>query len=152
MWEGMWIMLFARRICTLWKIYPSRCLSVILLVSLSLSFPFWPCPRHAGVSRPAIKPMAQQWQHWILNPLSHQGTPITLFLCCQLAFIDGQERTQSLKGPWDTHTHTHTHTLKYTRYSISWALVLRAGTATYNPKHPLLWPTLLRPQGHLSLS
>ena len=42
---------------------------------------FWPCPRHAEVPGSGIKPMPQQWpepqqrQCWILNLLSHQGTP-----------------------------------------------------------------------------
>ena len=30
-------------------------------------------------ARPGIKPMPQQWQHWILNQLSHQGIPPLLF-------------------------------------------------------------------------
>ena len=39
------------------------------------------CPWHVEVPRPGIKPTSQQWpksqqwQHWILNSLSHQGTP-----------------------------------------------------------------------------
>ena len=40
---------------------------------------FWPCPRHAEVPRPGIEPQQQleplQWQHQILNPLHHKGTP-----------------------------------------------------------------------------
>ena len=36
---------------------------------------FWPSPQHVEVPGPEIKPKLQQWQHWILNPLSHQGTP-----------------------------------------------------------------------------
>ena len=36
---------------------------------------FWPCSEHMEVPKPGIKPIPQQWQHWILNPLSHQRTP-----------------------------------------------------------------------------
>ena len=52
----------------------------------SLSFFFFlPILWHLEVLGPGIKPTPQQWpkpqqwQHWILNPLSHQGTPIFLF-------------------------------------------------------------------------
>ena len=36
---------------------------------------------------PGIKPVPQQWQCWILNPLSHQGTPrlLELVQCCDYA-------------------------------------------------------------------
>ena len=46
---------------------------------------FWLRPWHAEVSRPEIKlmsqqqPKPQQWQHWIINSLSHQGTPCSSF-------------------------------------------------------------------------
>ena len=46
---------------------------------------FWPCPQHAEVPRPGIKPLPQQqhspqkWQCQILMPLGHQGTPISSF-------------------------------------------------------------------------
>lgn len=38
-------------------------------------FFFWLCWWHVEVPRPRIEPMPQQWPNWILNPLSHQGTP-----------------------------------------------------------------------------
>lgn len=34
------------------------------------------CPRYAEVPGPRIEPIPQQWQHWTINPLSHQGTPV----------------------------------------------------------------------------
>ena len=43
---------------------------------------FWLCPWHVEVPGPGIKPAPElwpeplQWQCWILNPLSHKGTPI----------------------------------------------------------------------------
>ena len=40
-------------------------------------FYFWLHPWHVDVSEPRIKPTPQQLQHWILNPLSHQGAPET---------------------------------------------------------------------------
>ena len=49
-------------------------------VLLYLMF-FWPHPQHAEVPRPGIEPTPQrwpepqQWQHWIINLLSNQGTP-----------------------------------------------------------------------------
>ena len=49
------------------------------LIYASFSF-VWPCPWHAEVSRPGIKPMPQQQQCRILNPLSHQGIPMFTFL------------------------------------------------------------------------
>ena len=36
---------------------------------------FWSPSQHVGIAGPGIEPMPQQWQRWILNPLSHQGTP-----------------------------------------------------------------------------
>ena len=48
-------------------------------------FYFWPHLRHAEVPRPGKQPMPQkwpepwQWQHWPLNPLSCQGTPLFKF-------------------------------------------------------------------------
>lgn len=39
-------------------------------------FCFLPCPQHAEVPRPGIKPRPQQRQHQILNRLSYQGTPL----------------------------------------------------------------------------
>ena len=39
-------------------------------------FPFWPHPWHAEVSGPRIELEPQQWQCQILNPVSHQGTPL----------------------------------------------------------------------------
>ena len=50
-------------------------------VKISLFIFFWLHPRQAEVLRPGIKPEPQgqpeplQWQHQILNPLCHQGTP-----------------------------------------------------------------------------
>ena len=50
--------------------------SALLLLLLFLL-----CPQHIEVPRPRIEPMSQQspkpqqWQQWILSPLSHQGTP-----------------------------------------------------------------------------
>ena len=38
------------------------------------------CPWPEEVPRPEIKPMSQQWQCWILNPLSHQGAPSSVLL------------------------------------------------------------------------
>ena len=32
--------------------------------------------QHAEVSGPGIESMPQQWQCWLLNLLSHQGTPL----------------------------------------------------------------------------
>ena len=46
-------------------------------------FLFWPHPWHVEVLWPGIKrapqqwPKPQQWQHWILSPLSHQGIPFS---------------------------------------------------------------------------
>ena len=36
---------------------------------------FFPSPQHEVVPGPGIKPLPQQWQRWILNPLSHHGNP-----------------------------------------------------------------------------
>ena len=42
---------------------------------------FWLCPQLVAVSAPGMEPASQHqggpqpWQCWILNPLSHQGTP-----------------------------------------------------------------------------
>ena len=50
--------------------------------SLLLFFYFWPHSRQLNIPWPGVKPTPQQWpdsQQWqpkILNPLSHQGTPI----------------------------------------------------------------------------
>ena len=44
-------------------------------------FVFWQCPQHVKVPRPGIesapqqRPEPQQWQHWVLNPLSYWRTP-----------------------------------------------------------------------------
>ena len=43
------------------------------------SFIFLPHLRHVGLPGPWIEPVPQQWQHWILNPLSHKGTLPVLF-------------------------------------------------------------------------
>ena len=58
------------------------------MVSLFMfNFFFWPYPCHVEVPRVGIKPKLQQWQHQILNPLSHQGTPLFNFLRnCQKYF------------------------------------------------------------------
>ena len=42
----------------------------------SCFFFFFFCPpfQHMEVFRPGVEPEKQQWQHQILNPLSHQGT------------------------------------------------------------------------------
>ena len=42
-------------------------------------FFFWLHPWHAEVPRPGIKPLPQQQQCQIFNPLSHKGTPETFF-------------------------------------------------------------------------
>ena len=41
--------------------------------SLFFSFFLWSCQWHAKVPGPRIEPEPQQWGHWILKPLSHQG-------------------------------------------------------------------------------
>ena len=35
---------------------------------------FWPCPQYAEAPGLGVEPTPQQWQLWILNLLSHQGT------------------------------------------------------------------------------
>ena len=37
-------------------------------------FFFWSCSQHVEVPEPGIKHVPLQWQHWILNLLSHTGT------------------------------------------------------------------------------
>ena len=63
-------------------------------------FFFWQCPQHVKVPRPGIKPVPQHWQHWILNPLSHQGTPGHLFKCmgCPIHFCGIIKKTCSVPG------------------------------------------------------
>ena len=57
----------------------------LIMLSFFLSFFLWPSPRHVWVPGPGIEPMPQQWpkplqwQHRILNPLSHKSTPPPLF-------------------------------------------------------------------------
>ena len=54
---------------------------------------FFTALQHMEVLGPGIKPMPQQepepQQHWLLNPLSHQGTPRVILLKCllPLAFL-----------------------------------------------------------------
>ena len=38
----------------------------------------WPSLRHVEVPGPGQWPKPLQWQDWILNPLSHKGTPIKI--------------------------------------------------------------------------
>ena len=38
-------------------------------------FFFWLHMQHVEIPRPGTEPIPQQWQHWILNPIGHQGTP-----------------------------------------------------------------------------
>ena len=45
-------------------------------------FCFWLCPWHEEVPRPGTEPEPQEWQCWILNPLSHQGIPNTYIPVC----------------------------------------------------------------------
>ena len=45
--------------------------------NLSLFFSFWLHQWHVNVPRPGIEPKPQQWQCWIFNWLSYQGTPKT---------------------------------------------------------------------------
>ena len=40
------------------------------------SFFFFALLWHVGVPAPMTESVPQQWQHWVLNPLSHQGTPL----------------------------------------------------------------------------
>ena len=55
--------------------------TISFFFSLFLFLFFWPCPQQVKIPGPGIKsvphqwPEPQQWQHWILNQLSHQGTP-----------------------------------------------------------------------------
>ena len=71
------------------KIYPVfhiKCLfKTVTFESLFFFFFFFlPCLQHAEVPGPGIKPMPQQqpkplqWQHEILSPLCHKGTPESL--------------------------------------------------------------------------
>ena len=69
-----------------WNFLPELLLGetvVYVIVFSSLSFFlflfFGLCLQHVAVPGPGIKPMPQQWQHWILNPLSHLGIPIFEF-------------------------------------------------------------------------
>ena len=48
-------------------------------------FPFWPCPWHTEVPGSGTKPTPQQWQHWLLNLLCHQGTPSLLWFSILLS-------------------------------------------------------------------
>ena len=57
------------------------------IASLLLFFGFvfvLPSPQHMDVPgsgiqpEPQLRPNPQSWQHWILNPLSRQGTPLQL--------------------------------------------------------------------------
>ena len=44
-------------------------------VTLLFLLLFWLCLWHVEVLWPQVEPEPQQWQCWILNPLSHQGAP-----------------------------------------------------------------------------
>ena len=49
-------------------------------IYIYFSYIYFGCgPRHEEVPRPGTEPSPQQWQHQILNLLSHQGTPIIFF-------------------------------------------------------------------------
>ena len=69
-----------------WPPHRYKHLVCIVCVASAFFFFFWPCPQHTEVPRsgaellPQQGPKSQQWQCWILNPLSHQGTPCIYFL------------------------------------------------------------------------
>ena len=65
------------------KLFPLTLLTSLYLII----FFFWLHPWHVEVPEPGIKPAPQQWQcQIILNPLSHQGTPI-FFLFMEVFFL-----------------------------------------------------------------
>ena len=113
--------------CLLLNIQPNKkklCLNVFLQTFVLLEvlvclffffFFFWPClqHQHGEVPGPGIKlapqrrPEPQQWQCQILNPLSHQGTPLCLLeknvfslpgACWQLRMV-GANVFQRRRGP-----------------------------------------------------
>ena len=53
----------------------------LLLIDIFTILFFWPYPQHAEIPGPGFEAMPHsqaeplQWQLWILNPLSHEGTP-----------------------------------------------------------------------------
>ena len=55
--------------------------------SLSLFF-FWLYLWHAEVPGLGIKPEPKQWLHWVLNPLSHKGTPEDFFFKGSMSIIE----------------------------------------------------------------
>ena len=72
---------------------------------------FWSCSWHLEVPgaqtepTPQQRPKLQQWQGWILNPLSHQGTPPTIcFLILFMTLLSSDLEIifhfTHLKGAW----------------------------------------------------
>ena len=58
-----------------WTDQDNFCISLCFCSNVILSFFGCTHPQHAEVPRLGIEPEPQQWQHQILNLLSHQGTP-----------------------------------------------------------------------------
>ena len=86
------------------------CLSA--LCNFSSFFFFFPHLQHVESSRlgieaaPQQQPKPQQWQHWILNPPSHQGTPALCYFHCQSKEQKRGKRgispAHSSQSPWDS--------------------------------------------------
>ena len=64
-----------------WKKF--KWMLIIYIIFLSLSLFQGLHPWQGEVPRPGIEPTPQQWQHWVLNLLGHQGPPNTLHLFIQ---------------------------------------------------------------------
>ena len=71
--DWTWILMNTRRICF--------CCATMGTLSINFLKIFWLHPQHVKVSGPEIEPMPWfqpeplQWQHQIINLLSHKGTP-----------------------------------------------------------------------------
>ena len=66
---------------SLWRSFWGSRTHINGLVVKYTFFFFWLCPQHAQVPGSGIQPAPQQWQHWILNLLHHNGPWKGRYLC-----------------------------------------------------------------------
>ena len=77
--------------CILWTLFRFLICSATTGAP-NIFFFFWPCPQHAEIPGPGIKPTLQQWQHWSLTTRPPGNSAVNFHLYNRILVLDKRDK------------------------------------------------------------